>query len=289
MNKIFYIVLFILLANPIISFCQEQNQKTKIASLEIMPFDVDKAVTETISQVIALKLGEYKQFQVISKTEIKAMLGYEYEKKTIGCEEDISCLAEIGGAMGVEYIVTGTLGKMEETYVLNLMMIKITDATVNNRVSVSWKGESSGLVELISPYIKFLIEKEKSSTYKGKIDILVNKPMANVIVDNKQLGKSPLKKQIELSIGKHSVHITKNGYIDFTKDIVIKKDISSILSVSLKDKPKILPWYKKWWIWTIAGTVVTSVSAAFILSQPENGGNNSGIQIEVPEYPGGGS
>jgi len=43
------------------------------------------------------------------------MLGFEQKKQLSGCT-DTSCMVAIGGALGVDKIVTGTVGKLGESY-----------------------------------------------------------------------------------------------------------------------------------------------------------------------------
>src|SRR3954469_24747603 len=47
---------------------------------------------------------------VIGKSDIEALLGLERMKDAVGCT-DTSCLAEIGGALGVDEMVTGAVAK----------------------------------------------------------------------------------------------------------------------------------------------------------------------------------
>ena len=71
---------------------------------------------------------------VISRDEIKSMLLHEQSKMLMGCDDE-SCLAEIGGALGVQYIVSGNVGRIGETYLLHLKLINIREAKVENRVA----------------------------------------------------------------------------------------------------------------------------------------------------------
>src|SRR4051812_43670994 len=48
---------------------------------------------------------------VISRSDIENMLGLEKLKDSLGCNTT-SCLAEIGGALGVDEIITGSLSKV---------------------------------------------------------------------------------------------------------------------------------------------------------------------------------
>ena len=194
----------------------------KVAALEIKSMNTDKNLTNSMSQILATRLGEFENLKVISKEEMKAMIGFEFEKKSMGCSDDISCLAEIGGALGVDFIVSGTLGRIKKMYILNMMMINIKKASVKNRISVTWKGKDEKLIELVSPYTKILIEGKMAENYRGDLQVEVDKKGATVTVDSLAVGKTPLKREISLKIGKHALKVTYPGLERFEEDIIIQ-------------------------------------------------------------------
>ena len=265
------------IADTVTSKKPKKQKIIEVASLDVKPLGVDKDLAESLSQILASRLGEYKNMKVVSKAEMKAMIGFEFEKKAMGCSDDISCLAEVGGAMGVDYIVSGTLGKMKKTFVLNLMMINIKRARVKNRVGVTWKGDSAKLIELMAPYVKLLIEGEPATKYRGKLDLLVSQDAAKVYLDDQEKGQTPLKMQLFLPIGKHTVKLSKKGFVDYEQDVVIRKGLANVLTVRMIDEASLRPWYKKWWVWTIVGTVVASgVAGTVYLTRSDLGATEPG-------------
>jgi hypothetical protein len=70
--------------------------------------------------------------QVISAEEIRSMIQVEGEKQQLGCHSDkeLACLAEIGGALGVERVVIGSLGRLGKTYVYSLKLVDVGHAEV---------------------------------------------------------------------------------------------------------------------------------------------------------------
>ncbi len=70
--------------------------------------------------------------QVVSAEEIRSMVQVEGEKQQLGCRSDkeLACLAEIGGALGVERVVIGSLGRLGSTYVYSLKLVDVGHAQV---------------------------------------------------------------------------------------------------------------------------------------------------------------
>ncbi len=71
-----------------------------------------------MNALLASRLGESKHLKVVSDRDIKAALGLERQKQLLGPCTDTSCLAEVSGALGARYLVTGRLDKLGKTYVL---------------------------------------------------------------------------------------------------------------------------------------------------------------------------
>ena len=87
-------------------------------------------------------------FDVVGRSEIfRAMLGFEKQRQAVGCTEDASCLAEIGGALGVDYILIGSLGQTLGALArLDLKLVETRKARVRNRIGVSLQGQQEKLV-----------------------------------------------------------------------------------------------------------------------------------------------
>ncbi|MFH1809121.1 MAG: hypothetical protein ABIJ09_10280 [Pseudomonadota bacterium] len=122
--------------------------KIKVA---VMKFTAPNFKDDAVENLYGLFVSEFDSFsnlQVVSRDEIEAMLGFEAQKSKLGCD-DTSCLAEIAGALGVHKIISGKIGKVGSTFVLNMTMIDHATARVEKRWSKTVKGEDDVLIEAI--------------------------------------------------------------------------------------------------------------------------------------------
>ena len=118
-------------------------------------FDADQALL--IENVILSELSKHKQFNVISKSDVVNMLDVEQLKETVECSQD-SCMAEIAGALGTEFLVTGNLGAMgDNAALLNLQWISNKEGRVVARVSVNLIGTGPALVPQVQRGVMELI------------------------------------------------------------------------------------------------------------------------------------
>ena len=94
---------------------------------------------------------------MISGRDIAAMLGFERQKQMVGCS-DQSCLAEIGGALGVDRLIVSQAGKLGDTFIVTLKMINIDGATTERRVYKTIKGgDVDRLIDTVAQSVAELI------------------------------------------------------------------------------------------------------------------------------------
>lgn len=65
---------------------------------------------------------------VVSPRDIEAVLGLERQRQLTGCAEESSCLAELGGALGVQVVLYASVVKAGSSVTANLRAISTKDA-----------------------------------------------------------------------------------------------------------------------------------------------------------------
>ena len=94
---------------------------------------------------------------MIGKSDINSIVGFEKQKQVMGCAEDSTCLAEIGGALGVDYILVGSLGGLGDLFRIDLKLVDAKRAKVRARVGVTVEGKESRLVAAIQKAVHDLV------------------------------------------------------------------------------------------------------------------------------------
>jgi hypothetical protein len=74
------------------------------------------------------------QASVISSKDVQTALGFERSKRLMGCVEG-SCMAELGGALGVDVVVSGALGRLGRSITFDAQVMDINKAVVVHRYS----------------------------------------------------------------------------------------------------------------------------------------------------------
>jgi hypothetical protein len=122
--------------------------KSGVAVLDIQGTGIDTQLLPTLTEVLTVEIDALGKYKVVAGRDIQSMLGFEQQKDMLGCT-DAACLAEIGGALGVDRIVASHIGKVGSTYVVNIKLINIRKADTEGRVYETVRGEVDALIATI--------------------------------------------------------------------------------------------------------------------------------------------
>ena len=119
------------------------SPKPRLAFIDLTPgAGVAKDVAQSAGELLVVALSETGKFDVITKGDVKAILGYEAQAQLLGCGE-ASCMVDLGGALGAAYLVSGSLSRLGGQLQLVLSLIDVNKATVSRRVALPVAGEAA--------------------------------------------------------------------------------------------------------------------------------------------------
>jgi hypothetical protein len=156
MTRLYSIILILsLVAGPAYAAEQRPVDVLFLELKAIAGFDADHALL--IESVILSELSKHKQLNVISKNDVTGMLDVEQLKQSMDCSQK-SCMAEIAGALGTDFVVMGNLGKLgDDDSLLNLQWVSNKEARVIARVSVNLTASGAGLVGQVQEGVRELL------------------------------------------------------------------------------------------------------------------------------------
>src|ERR1051325_1563887 len=117
--------------------------KPRLAFIDLTPGNgVAAPVAQGAGELLVVALSETGRLDVITKSDVKAILGHEAQARLLGCGE-AACKGDLGGALGAGYLVSGSLSNLGGQLNLVLSLIDVAKATVARRVATPVAGESS--------------------------------------------------------------------------------------------------------------------------------------------------
>lgn len=94
--------------------------------------DDEGEIPNILTDTLAGEVGAVSGCDVVSQSDIVAMLDYE-QQKAVCTDGSDSCLAEVGQALGADRVVAGTLGKLGSDFVLTARLMNVRKGAVESR------------------------------------------------------------------------------------------------------------------------------------------------------------
>jgi len=100
------------------------GKKTKIVVLPLAPLGgVTEERARLLGDALAGELRRRPGVTVVTQADVAALLGVEKTRQMLGCSES-GCMAEIGGALGADRVVHGSIGRVGSSLVVNLSILE---------------------------------------------------------------------------------------------------------------------------------------------------------------------
>ena len=147
MNRIRIIFLFVFTA---VVFAQVNDESQAKPTAAVLDF-VGSGITTQEAQVLTQRLGsELVQTDALIMVERNQMNEIMEEQgfQQAGCTS-AECAAEIGALLGVQKMISGSFGKIGNSYTIEARMFSVESGETEKTVSKTYKGEVDGLLPQI--------------------------------------------------------------------------------------------------------------------------------------------
>ena len=136
----------------------------KVAVLDIQTTGLDVAHVTLLTEVLTAEVDALKHFDaVVSGRDIATMMGFERQRELLGCTDE-ACLAELGGALGVDRIVASHVGKLGKSYIVQVKLINIVDQKTERRIYEQVDADDDVLIQTIRECVRKLVEEPEVSS-----------------------------------------------------------------------------------------------------------------------------
>jgi len=230
----------LILAILISLFCQplfsQEKSKTNIAVIDLgSRGGLSQSEIGTLTDRLRSLLVRTNAFNVVDRGRMEEILAEQGFQMT-GCTS-AECAVEAGQILGVEEMITGSIGKIGQLYTIDIILIDVGTSQIIKSITRDYRGEVEGLVGLmrsISDELGGITRATPISTPQtGGISIKSQTNGAEIFIDNRRAGKSPLKLE-ELSLGEHQIKLQANGYAPYEDKFQIEKGKTKSYSAKLK-------------------------------------------------------
>jgi hypothetical protein len=240
--------------------------------IAVWRFDALGIQTELVARLETLfrmELDRLAKQPMPSRREIERVITADQRE----CTGEEKCLGAIGKKLGVDVVVTGTVGAMGDSYVLNIKAVDAATAKQLQRIqSDPLRGSPDDLIEGVRVAAYKLLA---PAQIHGSIQIQSDLIGAAVELDGKSIGKTPLPQLGVVGkqpLGKHTLRVEAPGYAPFEEEVDVHFQKVSQVVVRLLPSTRVIgtgrierlerdPIYSRTWFVIAAGVVAISLGA----------------------------
>lgn len=272
--KILFFSFFIFISFE--SFAQQlPPAKFHIAILNLEGRGISESEAATLSDQLRGHLVNLNAFIVLDRGTMEEILK-EQGLQQSGCTIT-ECAVRVGRVLNVQKIVAGSIGKIGKTYAINISMIDVESSRIERSFNRNYQGEIDGLLEILKD-----IAQEIAGRKLYKLTIYSAPKDAEVLLNGKSLGKTPLARQV-IAGSSLKILVKSPGYQDWEKTLAVTRDeelnVEMVAVKSAKVKSS-----SRTWLW-VAGGAAALGATAFILTSSGNGGGNKTESLPPFQWP----
>ena len=236
-----------------------------VAVLDLRASPGTEGIARALTTLVTNEIGSRPGWKAISRADLKQILAHQADSRLLGCEE-AACTADVGKLANAKRVIFGSVEMAEGgAAVFSLTLVDTEGPTVLERVAYTWKSATDDMVDLARPAVDRLVFGKQAATLVGNVEIL-SPDGATVVMDDKELGTTPVKPVRDLGIGPHRIEVRKGGFLPWGKDVAVTQNETQVVQVDLVDETSVQPVYARWYVWgsALAGVVVIGGTAAAV-------------------------
>ena len=246
----------------------EELLDKKIAVWRFDALGIDNEIVQRLETLFRMELDRLDKVPQPTRRDIERSVTTAEQN----CTGEEKCLTAIGKRLGVEYVVTGTVGSLGDNYVLNIKVVDVSTGKSQRIQSDPLRGSPDELIEGVRVAAYRLLAPQQ---IHGSLQIQSDLIGAEVTLDGKSLGKTPLPNGgvvAKLPLGKHRLRVEAKTYDPFDSDVDVHFQKVSPVVVRLLQATttvgsgKVIqqersPIYTKTWFIVGTGVVVVGIAA----------------------------
>ncbi len=148
------------------------SQQISVAVIDLKNIGVTEECAVLLSDALRAEMFKYEKYKVMNRENMQEIMG-EQAFQASGLCDDNQCYVEMGEVLGVQKIVTGSIGKLGNTYSLTVKMIDVETSENDKIIPYRKKCSEDDLFIMIENSVKILagVEMEKIETPDGLKEI----------------------------------------------------------------------------------------------------------------------
>ena len=143
MKAIRFTVLFCIITANFHLFAQEETRPT-VAILDFEGQGIGIQEVQTLTERMRTEIGNTNAVRLIERKAIESIMA-EQGLAQSGCVSD-ECAAEVGQLLGVQFMINGLIGKLGDSYTIDVKMFSVETGATERSKNVTHDGDIEGLL-----------------------------------------------------------------------------------------------------------------------------------------------
>ncbi len=166
---------------------------------------------EIIADRLRIKLFNTGAVNMMERDQMKEIMSEQGFQQSGVCTDD-ACMVEIGELLGVERLVSGSIGKLGKMFLCNFRVIDVQTAKIIGVVSIDITGGIEEVVGHLPSIAKKLVDTSKIAVKRGELFIDAERPASSVEVDGEMVsGKTPVTLK-GIAVGEHTIVVREGAW-----------------------------------------------------------------------------
>ncbi|MGH7595814.1 MAG: PEGA domain-containing protein [bacterium] len=265
---------FLFLFFIVFSFVDSFGQfKPHVAILNLEGREISENEAATLTDQLRGHLVNAGTFIVLERGKMENILreqGFQQSGCTI-----TECAVRAGRMLNVQKMVAGSIGMLKKTYAINISMIDVHSGRIEKSFNRNFEEEIDGLLEILQD-----IALEMAGKKSHKLTIYSAPKGAEVFVNNKVIGKTPLSRNVPTG-SSFKIRVRYPGYKDWEKNLTMGRDEDLNVEMVAKAKSS-----SRTWLWVAGGVGAAAIGAtAYILTSSDDGNGNKTASLPPFQWP----
>ena len=132
---------------PIIFFtilCSVLYAQETVAVLDFKANGVADYEAETLTERLRSEIAKTETYRLVDRKLLDKIM-QEQALQQSGCTTD-ECAAEVGELLGVQFMINGSIGKLGNTFTIDIKLVSVTTGAAERSQNISFKGPIEGMI-----------------------------------------------------------------------------------------------------------------------------------------------
>lgn len=225
-RRLFIIFLMFLMCFEV----KSQEQKIRIAILDLEVSGVDTSVIIGLSNRLRAELVETGQFDVMERNRMSEILQEQGFQQTGACNSD-ECIIEAGKMLSVAKMVAGSVSRVNSLFTVTLRMIDVETTNIELFVTEDTQGPIENvLTQSLRNIAQKFVARLNPMAY---LTLNTSPENCQIFIDDVLAGVSPFA-ALRVQPGIHHIRVEKQDFISVTQEHVFQAENETQISISLE-------------------------------------------------------